>query len=98
MENGIILDPTNCKSDISTYESFLQGYDWLRITTTAIDEAYKDDRDTYKTQDLSYLNNHSSCNGNHVWNKGTPKEVLGVLYRYTLHMNVKFVMLSGGNI
>ena len=62
-------DPTNCKSDISTYESFLQGYDWLRITTTAIDEAYKDDRDTYKTQDLSYLNNHSSCNGNHVWNK-----------------------------
>ena len=26
------------------------------------------------------------------------REVLGVLYRYTLHMNVKFVMLSGGNI
>ena len=70
-------DPTNCKSDISTYESFLQGYDWLRITTTAIDEAYKDDRDTYKTQDLSYLNNHSSCNGNHVWNKGTPKGSAG---------------------
>lgn len=70
-------DPTNCKSDISTYESFLQGYDWLRITTTAIDEAYKDDRDIYKTQDLSYLNNHSSCNGNHVWNKGTPKGSAG---------------------
>ena len=70
-------DPTNCKSDISTYESFLQGYDWLRITTTAIDEAYKDDRDTYKTQDLSYLNNHSSCTGNHVWNKGTPKGSAG---------------------
>ena len=70
-------DPTNCKSDISTYESFLQGYDWLRITTTAIDEAYKDDRDTYKTHDLSYINNHSSCNGNHVWNKGTPKGSAG---------------------
>ena len=79
-------DPTNCKSDISTYESFLQGYDWLRITTTAIDEAYKDDRDTYKTQDLSYLNNHSSCNGNHVWNKGTPKGSAGcVVPLYCTH-------------
>ena len=76
-EEWYYSDPTNCKSDISTYESFLQGYDWLRITTTAIDEAYKDDRDTYKTQDLSYLNNHSSCNGNHVWNKGTPKGSAG---------------------
>lgn len=69
-------DPTNCLplSDDSLslkYYSFLAGNDWLKIEVKEIDDAYKDDKDTYHIQDISYLNKHSSCNGEHTWVKGS---------------------------
>lgn len=63
------MDPTKSgHEDGSTFfVAFLQGNDWLKCNTKELDDQFKDYNKIYNISDISYLNKHSSCNGEHTW-------------------------------
>lgn len=63
------MDPTKSgHEDGSTFfAAFLQGNDWLKCNTKELDDQFKDYNKIYNISDISYLNKHSSCNGEHTW-------------------------------
>ena len=68
-------DPTTVSTDdegeVITQSSFLQGNDWLKCTTKTVDSKFADYKEKYNIQDVSYLNKHSECNGEHMWTNGS---------------------------
>ena len=65
------IDPTNAKEDYDDMQyAFLQGNDWLKCNVETVDSKFTDYKEKYNIQDLSYLNKHSECNGEHTWTKG----------------------------
>ena len=63
------MDPTKSgnRDGLVFNISFLQGNDWLKCNTKELDDQFKDYNKIYKISDISYVNKHSTCSGEHNW-------------------------------
>ena len=63
------MDPTKSgnRDGLVFNISFLQGNDWLKCNTKELDDQFKDYKEKYNISDISYVNKHSTCNGEHNW-------------------------------
>lgn len=63
------MDPTKSgnRDGLVFNISFLQGNDWLKCNTKELDDQFKDYNKIYNISDISYVNKHSTCSGEHNW-------------------------------